>query len=60
MLKKIERKILDFTSLPNVIQNMIEDSAEAASVIDELIELKGETNSLATLILLDDMNIRGE
>lgn len=59
MLKKIERKILDFTSLPNVIQNMIEDSAEAASVIDELIELKGETNSLATLILLDDMNIRG-
>ncbi len=54
-----ERKELDFSSFPNVIKMMIEENANAASIIDELIELKGESNSLATLILLDDMNIRG-
>lgn len=53
------RKSLDFTSFPNVIKAMIENNAEAATVIDKLIELKGESSSLATLILLDDMNIRG-
>ena len=54
-----ERKELDFSSFPNVIKVMIEENANAASIIDELIELKGERNSLAALILLDDMNIRG-
>lgn len=54
-----EREILDFSSLPNVIRLMIEESSDAATVIDKLIELKGESNALATLILLDDMNIRG-
>lgn len=53
------RKPLDFSSLPLVIQEMIEDSSGAAAVIDELIEKKGENNSLALLIILDDMNIRG-
>lgn len=53
------RKPLDFNSLPLVIQEMIEDSSGAAAVIDELIEKKGENNSLALLIILDDMNIRG-
>ena len=54
-----KRKPLDFTSFPNVIKAMIENNAEAANVIDKLIELKGESSSLSTLILLDDMNIRG-
>ena len=58
-LKYPEREVIDFSSFPNVIRSMIEDNADAANVIDELIELKGESNSLATLILLDDMNIRG-
>lgn len=53
------RKPLDFSSLPLVIQEMIEDSSLAAAVIDELIEEKGENNALAVLIILDDMNIRG-
>lgn len=57
--KTIERKTLDFSSLPNIIRLMIEDNSDAATVIDKLIELKGESNALATLILLDDMNIRG-
>ena len=53
------RKPLDFNSLPIVIQEMIEDSSHAAAIIDELVEKKGETNALALLIILDDMNIRG-
>ena len=57
--KTNERKTLDFSSLPNVIRLMIEDDSDAATVIDQLIEFKGENNALATLILLDDMNIRG-
>ena len=57
--KTIERETLDFSSLPNVIRLMIEDNSDAATVIDQLIEFKGENNALATLILLDDMNIRG-
>lgn len=57
--KTIERETLDFSSLPNIIRLMIEDNSDAATVIDKLIELKGESNALATLILLDDMNIRG-
>ena len=57
--KTIERETLDFSSLPNIIRLMIEDNSDAATVIDKLIELKGESNTLATLILLDDMNIRG-
>lgn len=55
----MNRKPLDFSSLPLVIQEMIEDSSGAAAVIDELIEKKGENNALAVLIILDDMNIRG-
>lgn len=55
----MHRKSLDFSSLPLVIQEMIEDSSGAAAVIDELIEKKGENNTLAILIILDDMNIRG-
>lgn len=58
MLKKIERKPLDFTSFPKIIQAMVENSADTATIIDKLIELKGE-NSLIILIILDDMNIRG-
>lgn len=57
--KTNEREMLDFSSLPNIIRLMIEDNSDAATVIDKLIELKGESNALATLILLDDMNIRG-
>lgn len=57
--KTNERETLDFSSLPNIIRLMIEDNSDAATVIDKLIELKGESNALATLILLDDMNIRG-
>lgn len=57
--KTNEREMLDFSSLPNIIRLMIEDNSDAATVIDKLIELKGESNTLATLILLDDMNIRG-
>ena len=58
MLKKKERKPLDFTSFPKIIQAMVENSADTATIIDKLIELKGE-NSLIILIILDDMNIRG-
>lgn len=57
--KKTNREMLTFTSLPNVIRLMMEDNSDAATVIDNLIELKGESSALATLILLDDMNIRG-
>lgn len=53
------RKPLDFNSLPAIIQEMIEDNAKTASIIDELIEKKGENSALAILIILDDMNIRG-
>lgn len=55
----MNRKPLDFNSLPAVIQAMIEENTKAAAIIDELIEKKGETNSLALMIMLDDMNIRG-
>lgn len=55
----MNRKPLDFNSLPAVIQAMIEENTKAAAIIDELIENKGEINSLALMILLDDMNIRG-
>ena len=55
----MHRKPLDFSSLPIVIQEMIEDSSQAAAIIDELIEKKGDNNTLALLIILDDMNIRG-
>ena len=55
----MHRKSLDFSSLPLVIQEMIEDSSGAAAIIDELIEKKGDNNALAVLIILDDMNIRG-
>lgn len=55
----MQRKSLDFSSLPLVIQEMIEESSPAAAIIDELIEKKGENNTLAVLIILDDMNIRG-
>lgn len=55
----MSRKPLDFNSLPAVIQAMIEENTKAAAIIDELIENKGEINSLALMILLDDMNIRG-
>lgn len=59
MLIKIERKPLDFSVFPQVIREMSEDNSNASAVIDSLIDSKGESNSLATLILLDDMNIRG-
>ncbi|MBR2588062.1 MAG: hypothetical protein IKF82_06070 [Bacilli bacterium] len=55
----MNRKPLDFNSLPAVIQAMIEENTKAAAIIDELIEEKGETKSLALMIMLDDMNIRG-
>lgn len=55
----LERKELDFSSLPKAIQGMSEGDTNAAAIIDELIALKGESRTLATLILLDDMNIRG-
>ena len=53
------RKMLDFNSLPSIIQEMIEENTKAAAIIDELIEQKGENNALALFIILDDMNIRG-
>lgn len=59
MLIKTERKPLDFSVFPQVIRDMSEDNSNASAIIDNLIDLKGESNSLATLILLDDMNIRG-
>ena len=59
MLTKTERKVLNFVSFPSIIRDMSENNSEAAAIIDELIELKGESNTLATLIMLDDMNIRG-
>lgn len=59
MLTKIERKPLDFSVFPQVIREMSEDNSNASAVIDSLIDSKGESNSLATLILLDDVNIRG-
>ena len=37
-----ERKPLNFSSFPNVIKAMIENDEKAATVIDKLIELKGE------------------
>ena len=55
----INRLPLDFNSLPAVIQGMIEDSSHAAAIIDELIQEKGENKALTSLIILDDMNIRG-
>ncbi len=53
------RKNIDFSSLARIVGDMAEDSSAAASIIDELLETKGETKALATLIILDDMNIRG-
>lgn len=53
------RKYLNFNSLPAIIQEMIEENSSAAAIIDELLDLKGETNTIAALIILDDMNIRG-
>ena len=55
----VNRNTLNFSSLPAVIQEMIEGSSKAAAVIDELIDKWGENNALAILIMLDDMNIRG-
>ena len=55
----MNRKPLDMVSLPNIIKDMIEDNSNAANIIDELIQTKGENNTLAILIILDDMNIRG-
>lgn len=59
MTNHLKRLELDFSSFPSVIKDMIEENANAAAIIDELIELKGEAHSLTALILLDDMNIRG-
>lgn len=55
----MNRKPLDYTSLPAIIQNMTEENANAANIIDELIQTKGENSTLMSLIILDDMNIRG-
>lgn len=59
MTNVLKRKPLDFSNFPSIINDMAAGSSDAAAVIDELIDLKGETNSLASLFLLDDMNIRG-
>lgn len=56
----MDRKQLDLSSLSLVIQTMTADSSSAASIIDELLEVKGENSALAVLIMLDDMNIRGQ
>ena len=55
-----KRETLDFNSLPAIIKEMTENNSVASKVIDSLIENKGESNTLAILILLDDMNIRGK
>ena len=55
----MERKKIDFSVLPSAIQYMIENNQTAASIIDELVENKGENSTLSLLIILDDMNIRG-
>lgn len=56
----MNRKQLNLSSFPLVIQTMIEESSSAASVIDEILDKKGENNALAIMIMLDDMNIRGQ
>lgn len=53
------RKPLEFGSFSSAIQDMIENNAFTAAIIDELIEKYGESISLTVLIILDDMNIRG-
>lgn len=53
------RKDIDFSNLALIIDGMAEDSSAASMIIDELLETKGEMSTLATLIILDDMNIRG-
>lgn len=53
------RSIINFSNFPEAIKEMTENSSDAASVIDELIEFKGENITLTSLILLDGMNIRG-
>ena len=58
-LKFKTRKTIDFSSFPIIIEAMSENDSKAAKIIDELIDIKGENNVLAILILLDDMNIRG-
>lgn len=55
----MNRKPLDFSSLAAMIKEMSEDSSAAASVIDELIQTKGENITFSLLIILDDLNIRG-
>ncbi|MBR2841054.1 MAG: hypothetical protein IKF01_04195 [Bacilli bacterium] len=56
----MSRKRLDLSDLSLVIQTMTENSSSAASVIDELLENMGEDSVLAIMIMLDDMNIRGQ
>ena len=53
------RKEIDFSSLPLIVQDMIEENVPSAAIIDELLETKGEMSTLGALIILDDMNIRG-
>lgn len=53
------RKDIDFSNLALIIDSMAEDNSAASMIIDELLEAKGEMSTLATLIILDDMNIRG-
>ena len=55
----MRRNPLNTMSLIEIIKDMTEDNVSAASIIDELIQNKGENNALAILIILDDMNIRG-
>ncbi|MBR3898536.1 MAG: hypothetical protein IKJ43_04595 [Bacilli bacterium] len=53
------RKEIDFSSLPLIIQDMIEENVPSAAIIDEMLETKGEMSTIGALIILDDMNIRG-
>jgi len=55
----MNRKPVDFSNIALIVGEMSEDSSKTASLIDELLETKGQTEVVAAMIILDDMNIRG-
>ena len=55
----MNRKPVDFSNIALIVGEMSEDNAKAASIIDELLEIKDSIEVIAAMIILDDMNIRG-
>lgn len=55
----MNRKPVDFSNIALIVGEMSEDSSKTASIIDELLETKGQIEVVAAMIILDDMNIRG-